>query len=133
MAHFAELNKDNIVLRVIVIDNDKTHDENGVEQETLGIAFCKSLFGENTKWVQTSYNGSMRNKYAATGDTYDAELDAFISAQPYSSWVLNPETLAYEAPVAIPPYREGYRTTWNEDKLQFDQLPIETPTPALEG
>ena len=56
MAHFAELDEDNKVLQIIVISNDVTYNENGVEEEELGIAFCKSLYGENTKWVQTSYN-----------------------------------------------------------------------------
>jgi hypothetical protein len=71
MAHFAELDNNNIVLRVIVIDNDVTHAENGVEQEELGIAYCKSLFGENTNWVQTSYNNNFRGIYASPGWTWD--------------------------------------------------------------
>ncbi len=79
MAHFAELDKDNKVVQVIVVSNNETHDEDGVEQETLGIAFCKSLFGADTKWVQTSYNGNTRGKYAAIDDTYDADKDEFIS------------------------------------------------------
>jgi hypothetical protein len=78
MAHFAELNNNNIVLRVIVIDNDKTHDENGVEQEALGIAYCKSLFGDDTNWVQTSYNGNHRDFFAGTGDSYDPVADKFV-------------------------------------------------------
>ena len=78
MAHFAELDKDNKVLRVIVISNDETHDEDGVEDETLGIAFCKSLFGENTKWVQTSYNNKIRGIYAGIGMSYDKNADIFV-------------------------------------------------------
>lgn len=78
MAHFAELNNENKVLRVLVISNDDTHDSDGVEQEALGIAFCKSLFGENTRWLQTSYNGSIRGKYASEGDIYDVDTDTFV-------------------------------------------------------
>lgn len=78
MAHFAELNNENKVLRVLVISNDDTHDSDGVEQEALGIAFCKSLFGENTRWLQTSYSGSIRGKYASEGDIYDANTDTFV-------------------------------------------------------
>ena len=78
MAHFAELDSTNKVLRVIVIDNDVTHDENGVEQEALGIAFCKSLFGADTKWVQTSYTNSLRGHFAGVDDTYDPVADEFI-------------------------------------------------------
>lgn len=78
MAHFAELDKDNKVLRVIVIDNNSTHDENGVEIEALGVAYCKSLFGADTKWVQTSYNGSIRGVYAGVGMFYDSIKDEFV-------------------------------------------------------
>lgn len=78
MAHFARM-EDNIVREVIVVNNDVIKDESGVEQEALGIAFCKSLYGDNTEWLQTSYNGSFRGKYAGSGDKYDAELDEFVS------------------------------------------------------
>lgn len=78
MAHFAELDSTNKVLRVIVIDNDVTHDEDGVEQEALGIAFCKSLFGADTNWVQTSYNNNYRGHFAGVDDFYDLDTDEFI-------------------------------------------------------
>jgi hypothetical protein len=78
MAHFAELDKDNKVLRVIVISNDETHDADNVENEALGVEFCKKLFGAETKWVQTSFNNSIRKFYAGVGDTYDAKLDEFV-------------------------------------------------------
>lgn len=75
MAHFAELNQDNIVIRVIVVANDKILDENGQESEALGIEFCQKRGG---KWVQTSYNANFRGKYACIGDYYDEELDEFV-------------------------------------------------------
>lgn len=78
MAHFAELDSNNIVLRVIVIDNNRLRDENGVEQEALGVAYCKSLFGESTNWVQTSYNGNFRENFAGETDVYDPQTDRFI-------------------------------------------------------
>ena len=71
MAHFAELDSNNVVLQVIVVDNDNTHDENGVEQEELGIAYCKSLFGQDTKWIQTSYNSNFRGAFAGIGRIWD--------------------------------------------------------------
>ena len=80
MAHFAELDNNNVVLRVIVIDNDKTHDADGVEQEALGIAYCKSLFGEDTNWVQTSFNGNFRGIFAGITDVYDSQADEFIAS-----------------------------------------------------
>lgn len=78
MAHFAQLNENNKVIQVVVISNDETHDTDGLENEALGIAFCQKLFGADTKWVQTSYNGSMRGVFAGIGMTYDAKKDEFI-------------------------------------------------------
>lgn len=72
MAHFARV-EDGIVREVIVVSNDVITDSNGVEQEQLGIDFCKSLYGQDTEWVQTSYNGSIRGKYAGTGMIWDGQ------------------------------------------------------------
>lgn len=81
MAHFAQLDDNNLVMQVIVIDNSSILDELGKESEALGIQICKSIFGENTKWLQTSYNNKFRGVYAGIGFTYNPELDIFI--QPY--------------------------------------------------
>lgn len=78
MAHFAEI-KNNVVGKVIVVNNEVITDDNGIEQEQLGIDFCKSLYGEDTNWIQTSYNGSFRGKYAGSGDIYDPVKDEFIA------------------------------------------------------
>ena len=85
MAHFAEIdsNLNNVVLRVLVIGNDDILDENGEENEAIGIAFCKSLFGEETEWKQTSYNNTFRKNYAGQGWFYDESRDAFVPPQPY--------------------------------------------------
>jgi hypothetical protein len=77
MAHFAELDANNVVLRVIVVGNPDTADANGVEKEYIGAAFCERLLGGT--WKQTSYNGNIRKNYAGIGYTYDAGLDAFIT------------------------------------------------------
>lgn len=79
MAHFAELDKNNFVLRVIVINNNDITIE-GVESEAIGIKFCKSLLGGD--WIQTSYNGNIRKNYAGIGYSYDETRDAFISPNP---------------------------------------------------
>ena len=81
MAHFAKLNSDNVVEQVIVVNNEVLHDDKGVEQESIGIAFCQSLFGSDTNWVQTSYNGNFRGRYAGTGMTYDPIKDEFIAPE----------------------------------------------------
>lgn len=79
MAHFAQLDENNIVTGVLVVNNEKLIDENGNESEQKGIDFLKGLFGQDTKWVQTSYNGNFRGKYAGIGDWYDEENDKFVS------------------------------------------------------
>ena len=77
MAHFAEIGEDNIVLRVIVVSNDDCKDADGNESEAVGAEFCRNLLGGT--WKQTSYNGTIRARYAGTGYTYNSSLDAFIA------------------------------------------------------
>jgi hypothetical protein len=105
MAHFAELDANSIVLRVLVINNETIKDEQGNEVEQLGIDFFKSLFGSETIWKQTSYNGNIRKNYAAIGYTYDVTRDAFISPMPPAFangdvWELNEETCVWFDPKA---------------------------------
>jgi hypothetical protein len=111
MAHFAELDENNVVLRVTVVNNDVLVDnQTGKENEYLGVAFCQRLFGGN--WVQTSYNGKFRKRYAGIGYTYNRQYDAFISPKPYPSWTLNMTTLDWEAPAPYP--TDGKIYTWDE-------------------
>lgn len=117
MAHFAQLDSNNVVLDVLVVGNDKLTDEDGQEQEQLGITFLQNLFGANTRWVQTSYNANFRHKYAGIGDTYDAARDAFIPPKPYPSWILNESTLEWEAPVPMP--NDGRLYDWDEPSLSW--------------
>jgi hypothetical protein len=125
MAHFAELNENNIVQRVLVVDNKDILDENGQEQESIGVAFLQRLFGENTIWKQCSYNNNFRNKYTGKGDTYREDLDAFISPSPYPSWSLNETTFQWEPPTPRPEdiITETTITSyvWNEDTLSWDE------------
>lgn len=116
MAHFAEIDENNIVQRVIVIHNNELLDSDGVEQESLGATFCSQLFGGT--WVQTSYNGNMRKNFASQGYTYDSARNAFIPPKPYASWVLNETTCLWEAPVARPTdgayIWDEATSSWNE-------------------
>ena len=100
MAHFAKLDDNNVVTQVIVVGNKDCSDANGVEKESIGIAFCERLFGGN--WKQTSYNGNIRKNYAGIGYTFDAGRDAFIPPKPFNSWVLNEATCQWKAPVDMP-------------------------------
>ena len=87
MAHFAEIDDNNIVLRIIVVANEDTADEHGVEVESIGVGFCSNLLGG--RWVQTSYNGTFRKNYACIGGYYDVARDAFIPPQPAPEWTLD--------------------------------------------
>ena len=99
MAHFAELDENNIVLRVIVVGNDTILDEQGQESEAVGVAFCHSLFGADTIWMQTSYNGNIRKNYAGMGYTYDQTRNAFIAPKPESEgWILDEATCQWRNP-----------------------------------
>ena len=118
MAHFAELDANNVVLRVVVIGSADTADANGVEKEHIGAAFCERLFGGT--WKQTSYNGNKRKRYAGIGYTFNEELDAFVAPKPFPSWVLNNTTAEWEAPVAMPVV-EGKRFVWNEATGAWDE------------
>jgi len=82
MAHFAKLNESNMVTQVVVISNAECFDQDGNESEAAGIAFCKSIYGTDTCWVQTSYSGRIRGKYAGPGDTYDEVNDVFVAPPP---------------------------------------------------
>jgi hypothetical protein len=78
MAHFARV-ESNIVREVIVVNNETLDNKPFPESEPIGIAFCKSLYGENTEWLQTSYNSNFRGAYAGSGMIYDSELDIFTT------------------------------------------------------
>jgi hypothetical protein len=110
MAHFAEIDQNNTVLRVIVVENKDTSTPDGTEVESIGVAFCQRLFGG--KWVKTSYNGNIRKNYAGIGFTYDSSRDAFIPPKPFNSWVLNENTCQWEAPTQMPTDDKMY--SWDE-------------------
>jgi hypothetical protein len=124
MAHFAELDENNIVQRVIVISNDVTY-ENNEEIEQRGIDFCKSLYGEDTIWVQTSYNNNFRKQYALIGSTYDETNDVFIEESPYESWTLD-SNFDWTPPIEYPQDSKDYY--WDEDNQQWVEAP-ETEIP----
>jgi hypothetical protein len=103
MAHFAEINNGNAVIRVLVVPD---------EEEDRGQEFLADDLHLGGTWVQTSYNTRagahksggtpLRGNYAGIGYIYDADLDAFYESQPFPSWVLNETTFQWEAPVAHP-------------------------------
>ena len=134
MAHFAQLDSNNLVTRVIVVDNDKIRDGYGNESEEVGIAFCKSLLGDDTNWKQTSYNNNFRGNYAGIGMTYMsgvktlgvASTDVFIELSDHASWSIGIKTAAYyppegyEIPPVLTPSEQsaGKVYVWNESNYQ---------------
>ena len=121
MAHFAEINSDNVVQRVIVAEQD----------------FIDSgAVGDPSNWIQTSYNTrggvhyapnsntpddgvALRKNFASVGDIYDATKDAFYTVKPHASWTLNEESCLWEAPVALPD--DGKMYTWDEDSKSWKE------------
>ena len=121
MAHFAELDENNVVKQIIVVHNNELLDENGNESEQKGIDFCVNLLGGT--WIQTSYNGTIRKNYAGIGYLYDPIRNAFISPKPYESWILNEETCQWETPIAYP--IDGKDYLWNEETVSWIEIPTE--------
>jgi hypothetical protein len=111
MAHFAEINENGLVLRVLVVPD---------AQEHRGQDFLAGDLGLGGTWVQTSYNARIRKNYAGVGMTYDNTRDAFIAEQPYASWILDEETCQWEAPVAYP--EDGVMYTWNEETTDWEAI-----------
>ena len=136
MAHFAQLDENNVVTQVIVVGNDDITDANGNEVEEIGVAFCKKLLGANTNWKQTSYNSNMRVRDAGIGYSYNAELDAFVAPQPFASWTLDSGTADWVSPLGAAPALTDEQTAamsyyrWDEDAYQADNTTgwvLETP------
>lgn len=119
MAHFAKIDLNNVVEQVIVVNNDVLLDSEGNESEQLGIDFCKSLYGQDTTWVQTSYNGNFRKQYAGIGFTYDETNDVFISIKPFDSWILD-ENFDWQPPTPYP--TDGKTYSWNEENQTWDEF-----------
>jgi hypothetical protein len=114
MAHFAELDNSNTVIGVHLVANEELL-VNGVESEQKGIDFLKDFFKDaNKKFVQTSYNGTIRKRYAGIGFKYDPVRDAFISPKPYESWTFDEETCKWISPKAKPAFLEGTVYLWDE-------------------
>jgi len=111
MAHFAQIDENNIVTQVLVVPDNA---------EDRGQDYLANDLGLGGTWVQTSYNARIRKNYAGVGFTYDTNRDAFIAPKPYDSWVLDEDTCRWEAPVAYP--TDGVMYKWNEDKKDWEAI-----------
>ena len=119
MAHFAELDENNIVTKVIVVHNNELLDGE-IESEAKGVEFCSTLFG-HTNWVQTSYNSNIRKQFAGIGYTYDSDSDVFVAPQPYPSWSLD-DNSDWQAPTPMPEDDNMY--SWNEETQNWDLVEL---------
>ena len=122
MAHFAELNSSNEVIRVVVISNDDVAD-NGGDYSSQAETFVSNLIphSENgVAWKQTSYNNNQRKQYAGIGFTYDASKNKFILPKPFTSWQLNSND-DWQAPVDRPS-DTSKRYVWNETDRRWDEV-----------
>jgi|TARA_R100000149_G_C5872163_1_gene136048 hypothetical protein len=118
MAHFAELNSANEVLRVTVVENKDTADVNGVEKEHIGQAHLEKVLGGT--WKQTSYNANIRGNYAGKGYTYFVDQDLFMPPKPYNSWSMVTANATWQAPSAMP--TDGNMYNWDEDNQTWINL-----------
>jgi hypothetical protein len=109
MAHFAEIDENNIVLRVAVVPNEQEHRA----QEFISVDL--KLGG---RWIQCSYNNKIRKQYPGEGYTYDEANDVFIVPKPFDSWTLN-ENFDWEPPVPFPEPTDDGSWAWNEDELRW--------------
>jgi hypothetical protein len=133
MAHFAELEANNIIINVVVVHNSVLHDEELGEVEQKGIDFLNENIRAST-WKQTSFNNSIRGNFAAIGYTYNQELDAFIPPPRFASWTtLNTETFQYEPAVGMPEYVLGYRYRWDDDAQEWITIEGFTPGGPISG
>jgi len=125
MAHFAELDKNNIVISVQRACNIDIANNGGElsEQAAQHFSTITPLSKEGIKYVQTSYNNNFRKKYAAIGDYYDPIKDKFIGRQPYSTWILDNND-DWQPPIAIPTleYQNNpvYELNWNNSLLRWE-------------
>jgi len=125
MAHFAEIDENNMVLRIIVIPD---------EQEHRGQEFCAEDLQLGGTWLQTSYNTwegkhklggvPFRLNHAIPTGYYDAVLDGFIPPKPFDSWVLNPEEGKWEPPIPKPADEEDATFVWNESIINWKPIPL---------
>ena len=123
MAHFAEIDENNIVTRVLVVGDD---------QENRGQEFLANDLGLGGTWKKTSYNTvggvhsnggtPFRKNYAGIGFTFDEARDAFIPPKPFNSWILNEDTCLWESPVSYP--NDGKLYTWNEENTTWVEVII---------
>lgn len=111
MAHWAKIDKNNIVIEVVVTPND--FDDEGYQ-------WLVESFGG--RWLKTSYNARIRKNFAGVGYTYDEQRDAFIPPKPFSTWILDEETCSWIPPIPVPSDAREVKYRWNDRSGSWDKL-----------
>jgi len=130
MAHWAELDSNNEVIRVLVGDNNDPAGDEGYQWliDNLGGTWVKTSYNaaggkrRNPETNEDTQEPGFRKNYAGIGYTYDAQRDAFIPPKPFNSWILNEETCLWDAPIAMPNDGKIYR--WDEDTTNWVEIPL---------
>ena len=119
MALFAQI-YDGHVQQIILINDEDISDNNGAVSEEAGAALCNHLY-QGGDWVLTSGDGSIRYNAARLGDVFDENRNAFITPSPYPSWILNEQTMRYEAPTPLPEGASLDEWYWDESTLTWEE------------
>ena len=130
MAHWAELDSNNVVTRVLVGDNNDPAGDEGYQWliDNLGGTWVKTSYNavggkwRNPETNEITQNPGFRKNYAGIGFTYNETLDAFIPPKPFNSWLLNEDTCLWDAPVAYP--TDGKLYAWNEEALNWVEVEV---------
>lgn len=121
MAHFSQIDSNNKVVFVLRVSNDQITVD-GIEDENLGIEFCKSIVGLDTNWKKTSFNGNFRKQFGAVGFTYDEENDVFIAPKPVEDWILDLNTFDWIPPIPKPNCDDEHWAHWNFENKNWEIL-----------
>jgi len=132
MAHWAELDENNVVTRVLVGDNNDPAGDEGYQWliDNLGGTWVKTSYNaiggkrRNPETNEITEEAGFRKNYAGIGYTYDSAKDAFIPPKPFNSWLINEDTCLWDAPVAYP--TDGKIYTWNEDVIAWEEVVLPT-------
>ena len=117
MAHFAQIDENNIVLQVLVVPDEQQH---------RGQEYMANDLMLGGRWIQTSYNSNIRGMFAGVGYIYNEDLDIFMPPKPYPSWTIDLELGHWVAPLERPEEVEGKVNIWNEETLSWEEEDLPT-------
>ena len=122
MAHFAQIDENNIVINVLSVPDEQQH---------RGEEYLSQDLGLGGRWIQTSYNNNIRKVFAGIGYIYNSELDIFLAPKPFPSWIIDPVEQVWVSPIPRPVDIEGKVHIWDEvnQNWRTEDLPPTIPLP----